>query len=64
MSNTDLNFHRVVTATAEAHHKGSTHWLELKFVDESGGWLTVALFNETPEALLESLTVKDNAVAS
>jgi hypothetical protein len=63
MSTTSINFHNVVSATAKAQHAGNTHWLSLEFVDESGGRLSVALFNETPEALLESFTVKEAEAA-
>lgn len=62
-SNSHLSFHRVVSATAEVNHAEKTHWLSLEFVDDSGGRLSVALFTETPEALLQSLTNKEPAAA-
>jgi hypothetical protein len=56
MSMTSLNFHRVTEATARViHHVNNSHWLEIHFTDEDGGKLELAVFSESPEALLQAL---------
>lgn len=61
-SNAHLSFHRVVSATAEVNHAEKTHWLSLEFVDDSGGRLSVALFNDAPEKLLEAIAAVSRAL--
>jgi hypothetical protein len=43
------------------NHVNKTRWLELEFTDDTGGRVNITLFCETPEALLQSLTVKEAA---
>jgi hypothetical protein len=55
MSDTALNFHRVTTATAKLHEVNNSRWLALDFVDAKGGTLSLAVFGESPAALLKSI---------
>jgi hypothetical protein len=67
MSHTTLNFHRVVSASAEVVSRESTDWLKLSFRDEDGGSLEVVVFADTREAceaLLASLAPSKEPVAA
>jgi hypothetical protein len=58
MSATSLNFHQATEASAKVFHVNNSHWLALEFVDAKGGTLSLALFSESPEALLAAITGK------
>lgn len=58
MSTTSLNFHGATEASAVVHHSNRCKWLSLDFRDGEGANLGIAIFTDSPEKLLETISAK------